>query len=78
MTLATSMNTILKGEAQKALDATWESGSFFGHDPQAVMQHWYEVNFLLECAQEAGDTNTANECETRLQQIDKYIEISNS
>lgn len=34
-----ALNSILQGEAQAELDATWEPGSFFGHRLADVEEH---------------------------------------
>ena len=74
--MTTALNHVLSNEAQKALDATWESGSFMGHDPADVSTHWSEVSFLQEVAEEKGDTAFAAECAERLKQIEAYLDLT--
>ena len=72
--MQTALNHILSNEAQNALDATWQSGSFFGHDSAKVSMHWGEVNFLRDVAEEKGDTEFAAECVDRMKQIEAFLE----
>ena len=69
----TALNTILSKEAEAALDATWESGSFFGHKVADVEEHWFVVNWMLEVAKERGNTESAEHLQARLNQIDTFL-----
>ena len=73
-----ALNSILQGEAQAALDATWESGSFFGHRLADVEEHWFAINWMLEVAREKGNAESIEHLTKRLEQIDIFIDITNS
>ena len=66
-------DSILQSEAEAALDATWESGSFAGHKITDVEEHWCAVSWMLEVAQERGNTDSATELQARLNQIEFYL-----
>ena len=72
--MTTPLNTILQGEAEKALDATWESGTFAGHRVSDVEEHWFAVNWMLEMAEERGNTESADHLQNRLNQINVFLD----
>ena len=72
--MTTALNTILQGEAEKALDATWESGSFAGHKITNVEEHWFAVKWMLEAAQERGNTESIDHLQARLNQINTFLD----
>lgn len=60
MTMQNTLDTALKGEAQKALEATWESGSFYGHSEAVVGEYlsdlWCIHAFLCSQGKHEGWT----------------------
>lgn len=72
--MTTALNSILQCEAEKALDATWESGSFAGHKITDVEEHWCAVNWMLEVAEERGITDSINHLQARLNKINTFLE----
>ena len=73
-----ALNHILQSEADAALDATWESGSFAGHRVVDVEEHWFAVNWMLEVAREKGNTESIEHLTKRLEQIDTFLKLTST
>ena len=69
-----ALNTILSKEAEAALDATWESGSFAGHRFVDVQEHGFALNWMLECATEKGHTDAIEYLTERLAKVNAFLD----